>query len=347
MPTYSDILMMKALSSSELLATPNMPIVAMPFATAKPLVYGYDASRSETASMEVSKNLRLTATGAYRSYIGLMDMQSVSGGVQYSLGAMTMQGALAANRYLYYGRVVTQYGVSGQLSYCFNPNLALTVFGTYYNTNPFLSMAAFPFVPTTSYGGYMTVGNRSFYVNLGVERRFNAFEHKMETVPIVTPAFKISNKVTIELPEGDAAIVKDELDRKIDMILSLMVEYYGSDKLVIKAGKMEALQLIRSPIKGERVLALQKIMYDNPTLTAVPEEKDIPRLVDQLIEKMSDLLARRSLEADLEQKIADRLEENHQDYVQDIRRQILKEEKKGYETPMEQQKREKLEELEK
>ena len=199
-PTYSDILMMKALSSSELLA---MPIVAMPFATAQPLVYGYDASRSETASMEVSKNLRLTATGAYRSYIGLMDVRSVSGGVQYSLGGMTVQGALAANRYLYQGRVFTQYGVSGQLSYSFNPNLALTVFGTYYNTNPFFSMAAFPFVPTTSYGGYMTVGSRSFYVNLGVERRFNAFEHKMETVPIITPAFKISNKVTIELPLGD------------------------------------------------------------------------------------------------------------------------------------------------
>ena len=202
-PTYSDILMMKALSSFELLAMPNMPIVAMPFATAQPLVCGYDASRSETASIEVSKNLRLTATGAYRSYIGLMDVRSVSGGVQYSLGGMTVQGALAANRYLYYGRVFTQYGVSGQLSYSFNPNLALTVFGTYYNTNPFFSMAAFPFVPTTSYGGYMTVGSRSFYVNLGVERRFNAFEHKMETVPIITPAFKISNKVTIELPLGD------------------------------------------------------------------------------------------------------------------------------------------------
>ena len=199
-PTYSDILMMKALSSSELLAT---QIVPLPFAATQPLVYGYDASRTEATSMEVLKNLRLTATGAYRSYIGLMDVQSVSGGVQYSLGAMTVQGALAANRYLYYGRVFTQYGVSGQLSYSFNPNLALTVFGTYYNTNPFFSMAAFPFVPTTSYGGYMTVGSRSFYVNLGVERRFNAFEHKMETVPIITPAFKISNKVTIELPLGD------------------------------------------------------------------------------------------------------------------------------------------------
>lgn len=202
-PTYSDILMMKALSSSELLAAPSMAIVPMSFSAAQPLVYGYDASRTGATSMEVLKNLRLTATGAYRSYIGLMDVQSVSGGVQYSLGAMTVQGALAANRYLYYGRVFTQYGVSGQLSYSFNPNLALTIFGTYYNTNPFFSMAAFPFVPTTSYGGYMTVGNRSFYVNLGVERRFNAFEHKMETVPIITPAFKISNKVTIELPLGD------------------------------------------------------------------------------------------------------------------------------------------------
>lgn len=202
-PTYSDILMMKALSSSELLAAPSMAIVPLPFAAAQPLVYGYDASRSGATSMEVLKNIRLTATGTYRSYIGLMDVQSVSGGVQYSLGAMTMQGALEANRYFYHGHVFSQYGVSGQLSYRFNPNLALTVFGTYYNTNPFLSMAAFPFVPTTSYGGYMTVGSRSFYVNLGVERRFNAFEHKMETVPIVTPAFKISNKVTIELPLGD------------------------------------------------------------------------------------------------------------------------------------------------
>lgn len=60
---------------------------------------------------------------------------------------------------------------------------------------------------------------------------------------------------------------------------------------------------------------------------------------------MSDILARRSLEADLEQKVADRLEENHQDYVQDIRRQVLQEEKAG-ETPMEQQKRQKLEAME-
>lgn len=135
---------------------------------------------------------------------------------------------------------------------------------------------------------------------------------------------------------------KDELDRKIDMIFTLLVDYYGSDKLVIKAGKMDALHLVRSPEKGERVLALQKIIFENPTLTKPPAEKEIPAILDTLTEKMSDILARRSLEADLEQKVADRLEKNHQDYVQDIRRQVLQEEKAG-ETPMEQQKRQKLE----
>ena len=138
---------------------------------------------------------------------------------------------------------------------------------------------------------------------------------------------------------------KDELDRKIDMIFTLLVDYYGSDKLVIKAGKMDALHLVRSPEKGERVLALQKIIFENPTLTKPPAEKEIPAILDTLTEKMSDILARRSLEEDLEQKVADRLEENHQDYVQDIRRQVLQEEKAG-ETPMEQQKRQKLEAME-
>ena len=212
-PSYSDILMMKSLSSSEFLAMPITPLTPMPFATEPPFANKYDASRSGSMSMEVSKYLKFTAIGTYRSYIGLMDVQSVSGNMQYSFGAINMQGGLIANRYHYHRGIISQYGISGQIVYSFNPNLSATIFGTYYNTNPFISMAAFPFVPTTSYGGYMTVGNNSFYMNLGVERRYNTFEHKMETVPIISPAFKISNKVTVELPLGDLVkhVVEDIL----------------------------------------------------------------------------------------------------------------------------------------
>ena len=212
-PSYSDILMMKSLSSSEFLAMPITPLTPMPFATEPPLANKYDASHSGSMSMKISKYLKFTAVGTYRSYIGLMDVQSVSGNMQYSLGALNMQGGLIANRYLYHRGIISQYGISGQIVYSFNPNLSATIFGTYYNTNPFISMAAFPFVPTTSYGGYMTVGNNSFYMNLGVERRYNTFERKMETVPIISPAFKISNKVTVELPLGDLVkhVVEDIL----------------------------------------------------------------------------------------------------------------------------------------
>lgn len=167
---------------------------------------------------------------------------------------------------------------------------------------------------------------------------FRSDKHEQENTDTAAP---------IEAAEAPQQEPKDEEDRKIDMIFSLLVDYYGSDKLVIKAGKMDALPLVRSPHKGERVLALQKIIFENPTLTEIPKDEEIPAILDKLMERISDILARRSLEADLEQKIANRMEEHHQDYVQDIRRQILKEEKGSGETPMEKQKREQLEALEK
>ncbi|WP_303725270.1 Lon family ATP-dependent protease [Anaerovibrio lipolyticus] len=140
---------------------------------------------------------------------------------------------------------------------------------------------------------------------------------------------------------------RDEVDRKIDALFNLLVDYYGSDKLVIKAGKMDALQYVRSPKRGERVLALQRIINENPTIKEVPKDDELLNILEQLTEQFSDILARRSVEDDLEKKVAERLEENHQDYVKDIKMQILKEEKKNVESPLEQKKREHLEELEK
>ncbi|ORU01095.1 ATP-dependent protease LonB-like Type I [Anaerovibrio sp. JC8] len=152
-----------------------------------------------------------------------------------------------------------------------------------------------------------------------------------------------SAKAALEAEMGP----RDEIDRKIDALFNLLVDYYGSDKLVIKAGKMDALQYVRSPKRGERVLALQRIINDNPTIKEVPKDGELLAILEQLTEQFSDILARRSVEDDLEKKVAERLEENHQDYVKDIKMQILKEEKKNAESPLEQKKREHLEELEK
>lgn len=140
---------------------------------------------------------------------------------------------------------------------------------------------------------------------------------------------------------------KEPIDQQINALYELLAELYGTDQLVVKAGRMDALSLIRSENRAERVLALQKIITQQPTLDTPPKEEDIPALLQELADKLSDSLARRNVEDDLERKIAEKLEAHHQEYIQDIRMQILKEEKGSKETPGEKEKRERLEAMEK
>ena len=139
----------------------------------------------------------------------------------------------------------------------------------------------------------------------------------------------------------------ERIDREIDALYSILAEEAGSDRLVIKAGKMDAMRLMRSPVRGERVLALERIVYENPTIERVPTEAEIPAILVELSERIADIMARRSMEDKIEQKIQEKLEENHQDYVQDIRMQVLKDEKSALESPQAAKKREELEALEK
>lgn len=137
-----------------------------------------------------------------------------------------------------------------------------------------------------------------------------------------------------------------EIDKEIDAIYGILVDVIGSDKLVLKAGKLGAMQLLRSSNRGERVLALQRIIEENPTLDKVPTPQEMPEVLAGLAEAMADIMARRSMEDKIEKKIAERLEEHHQDYVKDIRMQVLKEEKPEEETPQAKGKLEALERLE-
>ncbi len=137
----------------------------------------------------------------------------------------------------------------------------------------------------------------------------------------------------------------DPLDREIDALYGMLADILGSDKLVIKAGKMDAMRFMRSPRRGERVLALQRIILENPTIEHVPSDAEIPKLLTELSERIADLMARRSLEDKIEKKIAEKLEENHQDYVKDIRMQVLDEERPQDESPQAKERREALERM--
>ncbi len=138
-----------------------------------------------------------------------------------------------------------------------------------------------------------------------------------------------------------------ELDREITALYSVLMDVMGSDRLVIQAGKMDALRYMRSENPAERILALRRILDENPTLGPAPKEADIQKELAHLSERLADIMARRNLENRIEKKINEKLEKDHQDYVKDIRLQVLKEEKAEFESPQDVKKREALEALDK
>ncbi len=138
---------------------------------------------------------------------------------------------------------------------------------------------------------------------------------------------------------------ENELDREIAAVYSVLVELLGPEKLIIQAGKMDALKYIRSGRRGERVLALVRILEENPTIDKIPTDKEIPAILVELSECIAAKQARRSVEDEIERKLNEKLEKEHEEYVKDMRLAILKEEKPELESPHDKKKREQLEKL--
>lgn len=118
---------------------------------------------------------------------------------------------------------------------------------------------------------------------------------------------------------------EDQLKRQVHALFTLLSNLYGSDRLVMKAGKLDALNYMRSDILGERVVALQRIVFEDPTIDKIPELEAIPEILDEVNDEIADLIARRTVEDKLERKIAEKMQERHDEYVREIRQQVMKE----------------------
>lgn len=135
------------------------------------------------------------------------------------------------------------------------------------------------------------------------------------------------------------------IDREIDALYQALVDLIGTDSLVIQAGRLNAMKLLRSTDRCERVLALQRILDEDPLIHPAPREKDLPEVISLLTERIAEKRARKDIEERIEKKVNEKLEQEHQDYVEDIRKQVIKEEKETAESPQDAIKREKLEKL--
>jgi ATP-dependent Lon protease len=124
---------------------------------------------------------------------------------------------------------------------------------------------------------------------------------------------------------GDRLLDEEEWEREVEALYRLVSNYYGADKLVLKASKLEALTLMRSDSLAERVAGLRKIVLDDPTAQEVPKLQEIPEILDQIEDKIAELIARRSIEDRLERVVSEKMQERHEDYVKEIKIQVLQE----------------------
>lgn len=148
------------------------------------------------------------------------------------------------------------------------------------------------------------------------------------------------------LPEGERWSEEEQQKRQVAALFGLLSSLYGSDKLILKAGKLEALHLMRSADLRERVMALERLVYEDPTIDELPPVEEIPAVLNQVEDEIADLLARKTVEDKIEKKIAERMQQRHEDYVKEIKIQVLKEDA-GPENPQTLKKLSELEELEK
>lgn len=144
---------------------------------------------------------------------------------------------------------------------------------------------------------------------------------------------------------GKEELELSQLRRQVTALFSLLSNLYGADKLVLKAGKLEALNLMRSKELDDRIIALQRIVFEDPTIETLSEDKDTPEILEEIEEGIADIIARKTVEDKIERQINEKMQERHNEYIQEIKKQIVKE-TEGADNPRTLKKFAELEKLE-
>ena len=128
--------------------------------------------------------------------------------------------------------------------------------------------------------------------------------------------------------ENDILEIKQEevLRKQLNALFELYNDIIGSEKIVLKAARLGALELLSSEDLSEKTMAIMRLVYEDPTINDLPQKEDIPKIINDIEEYLADLCARRAVEDRLELKINQKIEDRHQDYVKEIRMQVLQEE---------------------
>lgn len=135
---------------------------------------------------------------------------------------------------------------------------------------------------------------------------------------------------------------EDELRREINALCGVFVGLIGAERIVMEAGRYNALVYLHTDNPRERLAGLARMVFEDEDIP-VPTAAETLELMERTEDRLTDLLIQQAVEERLESKVNDRIEERNQEYMRELRLQILAEETGETETP---RTREKLRELE-
>jgi ATP-dependent Lon protease len=138
--------------------------------------------------------------------------------------------------------------------------------------------------------------------------------------------------------------VEDELNRYVSALYEMLAEAIGQDKVVLRAGKVSALKMMRSHHLPDRLCALARLVFEDPTIERTTTRAQQRKAIAEIEEAMADLMAQRSVEDAIERKVAEKMNVRHQEYLKDLKLEALREDS-GPETPSTEAKLHELEAL--
>ena len=195
LPTAADLKLDYRSSLSDSLA-----IYQQQWRTARPALprFSYDTSpySRDWSSGGVITRLGggyLTGASSHTTYPGMGNMASASVAFTMPMGdRFQFTAGLPGSKYHFDRSAWNDYGVFGNASFWLNDRLSLNAFGQYYVNQQFHSVAAMPFLGSSSYGG--TLGwkaSDSFSLDVGARRIYDPYTGRWRTLPVVQPTFNL------------------------------------------------------------------------------------------------------------------------------------------------------------
>jgi ATP-dependent Lon protease len=136
----------------------------------------------------------------------------------------------------------------------------------------------------------------------------------------------------------------EKLRREIAVLYDVLADALGTEKVVMRAGKLGTLKEMRSQAIPDRLLALQRLVFEDPSLETRPAKAQYKKVIGEIEDKLADLVAQRTVGDQIEAKINAKMVQRHQEYLRELKLEALRDET-GPETAATKQRLQDLEAL--